>query len=615
MENSDLFDNYRQVYPDGKKDNHTFAGRLRKITKAIPDQVAFIQGDREVTWKEFDCKTNRLSNALLSLGIGREDRVMIMGFNSIQWMESFFAVSKIGAVPCNLNPRYVPIELKHVLEDSDSKALIFEEDYLESVRAVRKDLPLLKHLIVIGKNVPSDMLCYDDLLENHKDTSPNVSWDITNDDFSVLYYTGGTTGYPKGTVWDGYNRVRGFDALLLTAMRSLSMQIADLPSEVYPALLPMFSAHIGEKLIKNKVSKWLINKLTENPKSEEIMIKLCGTGILYRLMAGKIRLLAAAPLFHGAAFNSIFSTLSASGLVTAFLEKSHPFDPKHLWETVQRHKINSIIIVGDAFAIPMVEELEKNNYDISALSLIFSSGGRWSPGIKKRFLKMNPGMLLLDELGSTETNSAYAQVASKDDEEIGQLRIKIKPEGLNTTRVINPITHEDVRPGERGELIYGGFNSLGYWKDPEKTDKTFRVIDGKRWFYVGDEGTVDDEGNFSFIGRSSSIINTGGEKVFAEEVEDILSQHPGIRDCGVTGVADPKWGEAVTAVVVKEKDTPLQPDDVIQYCHGLMAGYKKPKNVIIVDTLPRAASAKLKRKDLKNLANETLQKGIEPEPG
>ena len=231
---------------------------------------------------------------------------------------------------------------------------------------------------------------------------------------------------------------------------------------------------------------------------------------------------------------------------------------------------------------------------------------RWSPPVKKKLLKKHPGLLLLDEYGSTETSAAYSQISSAVDDDISLLRIKIVPKGINSTRVINPETKKDVAPGEKGELIFGGFNSLGYWKDPERTEKCYRVIDGRRWFYVGDEGTVDEEGCFNFIGRGSSIINTGGEKVYAEEVEETLTQHPDIRDVGVTGVPDDRWGEAVTAVIKLEEGVDITAGEIIDYCRKKMAGYKKPKNVIFVDELPRSASGKLERKELKIIATQKI---------
>jgi fatty-acyl-CoA synthase len=608
MSREDSFEHYRRKYVDGHKDNHTWAGRLQTIVKAVPNETAFIQGERRLTWKQFDLRTNRLANALLSLGIKKEDRVTIMGFNSIEWMESYFAVSKIGAVPVNLNPRFVPAELKYLLDDSDSVAIIMEEDYLEAIAEARPELPRLKHFIVIGKNVPAGMNGYEKLMADFPETRPVFPWKVSNEDFAFLFYTGGTTGYPKGTVWDGVNRVHGLDAIMLTALEPLIKRLPDLPSEAYPALLTTLPLPFSEKFFKGRFFRWLINKATGSERVDRLFLRLLGTRLNYKLSAGKMKLISVAPLFHGTAYETNFSMIGANAGTSIYLTQRHPFSPAELWQTVERAKANMIVIVGDAFAIPMIEELEKKDYDIRSLAVIISSGVRWSPGVKKRFLKKNPGLLLLDELGSTETSAAFTQISSSEDQNISMLKIKIKPEGINSSRVINPLTLKDARPGEKGELVFGGFNSLGYWKDPERTKRTFYEMDGKRWFRVGDEGTVDEEGYFNFIGRGSSIINTGGEKVYAEEVEEILMQHDKVADAAVTGITDPRWGEAVTALIELREDADLMPEEIIAFCRDRMAGYKKPKHVLFVPEVPRTATGKLARAELKKKAEEMINK-------
>ncbi|HUT52954.1 MAG TPA: AMP-binding protein [bacterium] len=609
MAAADSFEHYRRKYPDGHKSNHTWAGRLETIVRAAPDAVAFIQGERRLTWKEFDLRTNRLANALLSLGIQKEDRVTIMGFNSIEWMESYFAISKIGAVPVNLNPRFVPAELKYLLEDSDSVGLIMEHDYLDAIQRIRPELPGFKHFIVMGGNAPDGMKSYEQLMAQFPADKPRLSWQVRNDDFAFLFYTGGTTGYPKGTVWDGINRVRGLDSIMLTALEPLIKRLPDLPREAYPALLTTLPLPLTEKFLKGRFVRWLIAKTTDSERVDRLMLRIFGTRLNYKLSAGKMKLISVAPLFHGTAYETNFSMIGTNAGTSIYLTQKHPFSPAELWRTVERTRANMIVIVGDAFAIPMVEELEKNDYDIRSLATIISSGVRWSPSVKKRFLKKNPGLLLLDELGSTETSAAFTQISSSQDQDIAMLRIKIKPRGINSSRVINPLTREDAKPGEKGELVFGGFNSLGYWKDPERTQRTFYEMDGKRWFRVGDEGTVDEEGYFNFIGRGSSIINTGGEKVYAEEVEEILMQHEKVADAAVTGLPDPRWGEAVTALIQLKDDADLMPEEIIAYCRDHMAGYKKPKHVLFVDEVPRTATGKLARAELKKKAEEIIGPG------
>ncbi len=609
MSGEDSFSNYRRRYKHRHKHDNTWEGRLRKISETVPDTIAMVQGEKKLTWQELYKRTNRLANALLDLGIEKENRVSIVGFNSIEWMESYFAVSKIGAVPVNVNPRFVAAEIKHILENSDSVALITEKQYLPTIKSIKNDLPLLKHLIVMGGDRDEDTVSYERLMSEYPDSAPSFSWKVTNEDFAFLFYTGGTTGYPKGTVWDYENRVKGLDSIMLTALSPLVQRLPYLPSEAYPALLSTLPIPLTEKMITSRPAKWIVDKVVASDRADDLFVRFLGSKLNYKLMAGKMRLLVVAPLFHGTAYETAFSAIGAAGGTCIFLRKTHPFDPAELWSEVERNKANLIIIVGDAFAIPMIEELERKTYDISSLALIISSGVRFSPWIKKRFHRKHPGLVILDELGSTETSAAYAQVSSAEDEELGQLKIQTVKDGINVNRVINPATGEDVKPGEKGELIFGGYNALGYWKDPERTARHFREIDGKNWFFIGDEGTVDQQGYFHFIGRGSSIINTGGEKVYAEEVEEIILEHAGVRDVAVTGVPDDRWGEAVTAMVEiePEAEADLGPDDIIEYCRERMAGYKKPKNVFIVDEVPRSATGKLERGVLKDRAQKIVE--------
>lgn len=607
MSEKDSFQNYHQYYHDGHKSNHTWGGRLEKLAKTIPDAIAFIQGDRKLTWKQFNLRVNRVANALLELDIRKQDRVAIMGFNSIEWVEAYFGISKMGAVPVNVNPRFLPNEVKYILDDADAVAVIAEADCVGRIEPARIELPLLKHVIVYGGPASDGVIEYEKILARSFEKKALAPWKVTNEDFAYLFYTGGTTGYPKGTVWDYYSRVRGLDSLLMTGLPPLVKKLPELSAATIAGLNKSLPIPLPEKLIRSELFKRFANRESRSVIGERIGMMLQGSSLMYRLGKNKLKLIVAAQLFHGTAYESSFSMIAASGVTSIYLVKQTPFDPAELWETVEKTGANLIVIVGDAYAIPMAEELARKDYNISSLFGIMSSGVRWSPWVKKKFLEKHPGLLLLDEYGSTETSAAYTQVSSSVDEEIPQLRIKIAKQGINTTRVIDPETKEDTKPGQRGELIFGGFNSLGYWKDQARTARCYRVINGRRWFFVGDEGTVDEEGYFHFIGRGSSIINTGGEKVYAEEVEDILMKNPSVRDVGVTGVPDPRWGEAVTAVIQLKADANTSSHEIIEWCRSQMAGYKKPKKVIFVDKLPRAVSGKLERKELKKIAEKNVQ--------
>ncbi len=665
---SDSFSRYRQKYSDGNRRNNTWGARLEMLAHVIPDRSAFIQGEREVTWGHFNERVNMLANAFLDLGIKKEERVAIVGFNCIEWMETYFAASKIGAVPVNVNPRFVPEEVRYILENSDSAAVVLEGEFLETVEKACRGLSSVRHCIVWEGSPPEGMLSYEELLKNRPPTEPELGWEVTNEDFCFLFYTGGTTGYPKGTVWDYESRVRGLDMLLYHAMTPLLENLAKMPEGSYVGtintlippeaaefLLPTFQTPPefepwleliktlyppgfepeAEKLtrslvellrsvpepVREKMMRLMNTPAEERGTTQEIFrdpavvhfLKetfrvLLGTPLAYLLNGSRVRILIAAPLFHGAAYEANFAYIGTSGATSVYLT-SHRFNPRELWETAERRKVNYILIVGDAFAIPMAEELERRRYDLGSLAGIISSGVTWSPKIKKKLLAHMPRGLALDELGTTEFSGAHSHISTPADEEIPDLRIKISSNGAYPCRVVDPETCADTKPGERGELIYGGYMALGYWKDPERTAKYFRWIDGRRWFFTGDEGIVDEDGYFHFIGRGALVINTGGEKVYPEEVEETIKTHPKVRDAIVTGVPDEKWGEAVTALVELKVGEEAKAEEIVEFCRGRLAGYKKPRHVIFVEKIPRSASGKIERGEIKKMAEKILKSG------
>lgn len=661
----DSFKRYRQKY-DGGSDN-TWKARLEMINWVSAGKIAFIQGNRELTWKEFYENVNRIGNALLELGVKKEDRIAIMGFNSIEWMEAYFGASVIGAVPVNVNPRFVMDEVRYILENSDSTILFLESRFYESVKPLLKELPLIKDIIAwkdpeSGEQIIDESVHeFDELKKGSSSSPPDPEWRITNEDFCVLYYTGGTTGYPKGTVWDYQNRVRGLDMIVYQASLPILNNISNLPDQAYlrvinrlfpeggltvqelsslsvevlsnvlSGLYPTEYRESANKLARSlfqliqKTPDSVIRKISELERADNekrlemkkifrdkaviefvkgVVFTTLGTPLSY-IHSSDLKLLTASPLFHGAGYEANFSHIGALGGVSIYLV-SRSFNAAELWETAEKRGVNQIVIVGNAFAIPMVEELEKaavrgRRYNLDSLHFIVSSGVRWSPDVKRKLLQFIPHVMLMDEIGTTESSAALTCISTSEDE-TRELKVRITREGPFPCRVINPETGKDAKPGEVGELVYGGFMALGYWKDPEKTAKSWKIIDGERWFFVGDEGIIDEEGYFHFIGRGASVINTGGEKVYPEEVEEVVRMHPKVRDAVVTGIPDERWGEIVTALVELRPGETANPEEIEKFCRGKMAGYKRPRKIIFVDKIPRTASGKLQRKLIKEIA-------------
>uniref|UniRef100_UPI00258006FF AMP-binding enzyme n=1 Tax=Candidatus Solincola tengchongensis TaxID=2900693 RepID=UPI00258006FF len=491
-----------------------------------------------------------------------------------------------------------------------------------------------KNIVVYGvgkppEKVPDGMLAFEEILSDDE-SNPKIK--VYNDDFCFLMYTGGTTGYPKGTVWDGEQRVRGLDYMLINNLIPIFDRLADYPDEAMHGISTLFAS--DPKLVE-RIDKFLSNdlvrKVLRSPITKNFSFQL------FRMIAGNpymlkafgllqregVKFLCAAPLFHGAGYEGAFTYLGAIAATTVFLPTPHPFIAREFWETVEKHKVHTAVIVGDAFALPMVEELRKARaegraYNLKSLWAIVSSGVRWSPHIKRELLDHLPGLLMVDSMGTSESSGAFASITSSVDNTIQPAGARVVfdksdfySKQVYPARVINPQTGKDVKPGsgEIGEFMYGGYMALGYWKCPKKTAHDFRIIDGKRWFFVGDEGTVSEDGKFNLIGRGGNyVINTGGEKVYSEEVEEIIKSHPKVWDVAVMGIPDPRWGQAVTALVELEAGKSCTEEEIVEWCRKRMAGYKRPRHVVFVDKVPRSASGKIDRAIAQKLIAEKLDR-------
>jgi fatty-acyl-CoA synthase len=631
----DEFSRYRQRYPGRRKRNHTWKYKVESLARYTPERLAVAQGERQLNWDQFNRECNRLAHGLLQLGVKKEDRLAISGFNSIEWMECYFAASKIGAVPVNINPRFLADEVKYILEDSDAVVCFVEDGHVDPVVTAWQEVPKLENVIVYGVGrrageIPDSTLCYDDI--KSPDTS-NPEVKVFNDDFSFLMYTGGTTGYPKGTVWDGEQRVRGLEVLMLSGLVPEIDRLFELPEKALRGALSVFTG--SERALD--ILTWLLSRgVMRNKFVSRSVRELMFWGL--RAMLGRpralklisllqkesIRMVPASPLFHGAAYEASFSFIAAVGGATVFLPTPHPFSPRELWETVEKYQAQAALIVGDAFAIPMLAELDRAEqegqaYNADSLWVMLSSGVRWSAHIKRELLDHIPHMVVQDLMGASESSAAFAEVSLSSDEDfklagarIPELSSGLSRHELFPVRVVNPQTGKDVVAGseEIGEFVYGGWMTLGYWKCPEKTADDFRVVDGKRWFFIGDEGTLDASGKFNLIGRGGNyLINTGGEKVYSEEVEGIVKSHPTVLDAAVVGTPDVRWGEAVTALVELKQGETVTAEELIEYCRARMADYKRPHHVFFVEKVPRSAAGKVDRSAALDLISSEKKRG------
>jgi acyl-CoA synthetase (AMP-forming)/AMP-acid ligase II len=533
------------------------ADLFERTVDAVPDRPALVVGDDRLSFAQVEERANRLAHHLAGAGVGHGDHIGIHGQNSTEWMVAMMAAFKLRAVPININFRYVEAELAHLFDDADLVALVHDVAYAPRVAAVASQVPSLRHLVAMpGPPLPeSDAAARDEAVlaalaelgsvpfaDALAGGSADRDFDERSPDDHYVLYTGGTTGMPKGVVWRH--------------------------EDVFYALGGGVDATTQERVT------------SDTAPSERAAAS-----------AAPLVTLSAPPLMHGAAQ---WSTLRAwfEGNTVVFLPK---FDPHGVWATIEREGCNVVMITGDAMGRPLIEALEEapDRYDLSSLLSVASSAAVFSPVVKDRFLELVPNALIVDAIGSSEGGHNGMVAVRK-----GETAMK---GGGPTVAPFRDATvlDDDLRPVEAGSGVVGrlartGNIPLGYYKDEEKTARTFVVAaDGRRYVVPGDMATVEADGSVTLLGRGSVSINTGGEKVYPEEVESALKAHPDVFDAVVVGVPDERWGSRVAAVVqVRPGAAAPSVDELGAHCRTLVAGYKVPRAVHVVDEVVRSPAGK-----------------------
>ena len=566
---------------------------------------------------------------MLDLGIKKKDKVAYMMYTSPECASVMYACAKIGALFVNVNYRYVSKEIEYILNNSDSVAIFLDDDFLDTVVKARPNLEKVSHFIVLVKNIPSDMHSFNELKNKYPKTSPTFEWEVTKKDPIAIFYTGGTTGIPKGVIF-------GSDEGLLRAMEPVAYQlvtsgatrrIGEIPPEIINSATKQmlhFSIPGISLLISNPITRFITNR----PLFERIigralisiirhpaLTDLC-LSVSYRILPGRLKMVVPIPFVQGAGGLVANVMLVAIAGATIIIPDMKHFDPKIVLETIEKEKADSLFFIGDAFVKPFVESPHVKDYDTSSLLFMLTGAAACAPHLKRKFHDLFPQTVVVDGYTFTEIGGGGAGFSLPTDKDLTKLKFMVNPNSkLYPTRCINPDTGEDVKPGsgEVGELVFADSVMPGYWKDPVKTAERWRIIEGRRWYFSGDMGTIDSEGYFYFVGRDH-CINTGGNKVFPEEVEGKLLEHPKILDVGVVGVPDERWGEAVTAGVVLKEGENITPEEIIEWCRDKMAGFKKPKHAFFIPTdFPRTPAGKLEKKKLKVEAYNFMNIEIPPE--
>jgi fatty-acyl-CoA synthase len=519
-----------------------FATVWEAIADAIPGRAALVHGEVRRTWREFDDRAARLARALQQRGVGPDSKVAQYLYNGNEYLESCFAALKLGAVPINASYRYLEGELIYLLDNADVEVLFFHGALGGRVAKVVGQLPKLRAIVQVDDGSPrvEAALGYEELIS----ANPPAERIPRAEDGLYMLYTGGTTGMPKGVMYD----VGAFTAALMLGHPIHGVPIPETAESVLPNVLR-------------------IHELGNAPVT-----------------------LTACPLMHGTGlWLGGFLTFNMGG--THVSMEGTSFDPHRLWRTTERERVTDIVIVGDAFAKPMLRALEEAEargepYDLSSVKLIVSSGVIWTSQIKHALLERH-AMLLIDIMGSSE--GAMAQSITTRESVVQTAKFQL-------SEAAKVFTEDDreVEPGsgEVGMVAHTGTVPLGYYKDPEKSARTFRTVKGVRYAFPGDFATVEADGSITLLGRGAVCINSGGEKIFPEEVEEALKLHPAVYDCLVVGVPHEKYGEAVTAIASLRRGQLATEAEILANSRGHLSSYKLPKRILLVDVVRRAPNGK-----------------------
>ena len=504
------------------------ADLFERVVDSAPDRLALVAGDRRLTYAQLDERANRVAHALLGGGARTGQHVGIHAHNRAEWVEAMIGSYKARLVPVNVNYRYVVEELRYLFDNADLVALLFESQFGARIAPVLPELSQLRQLVRISDGTEVDdgtpALDYEELLSS---ASPVREFGSRSPDDRYILYTGGTTGMPKGVIWR-------HEDIFFAAMGG---------------------GNYGGPGI-------------ERPET-----------IAQSVSATPAVTLALAPLMHGNAQWTMFNTIFGGG--TVVLSTDRRFDPDAIWKLIETENVNTVSLVGDAMARPLVDALKDRDAP-APLFAIVSGGAILSPTIKTQMHELMPNVIVLDSFGASETgaNGVVESTASGP-----KFRMQ------ESTTVVDD-GHRPVAPGETGWLARRGHVPIGYYKDEKKTAATFVEVDGQRWAIPGDMAVLELDGTITVLGRGSQSINSGGEKIYPEEVEAALKSHGSVFDALVVGVPDERWGERVAAVVQFRAGMSATLEELVEHCRTVIADYKVPRALYAVDEISRQPSGK-----------------------
>ena len=535
--------------------NLNFASVWEMIADLVPDNDALICGEDVVSWKSYDSRSSKVASALINAGLGANAKAGLYLNNSNEYLIGQNAIFKIGGVPINVNYRYVEEELIYLLDNSDAEAVFYHACYSSRIKQIAKSLPNIKAWIEVAdgnKSHFSDCIRYEEILNDY----PPMERIERDPETIYMLYTGGTTGMPKGVMY----KQGEFLTFLFRTLKAMGYDVPEDLSELEASIL---ASKTNDEFIKSLVG---------------------------------------CPLMHGTGmWLGAFLPLLLGG--TVITTSNLGFDPDKLWAQVQDKKATNIVIVGDAFAKPMLDSLDRaknsnNPYDISSVKVIISSGVMWSAEVKQGLLSHH-NMSLMDTMGSTEGGIGSSVTTRENPSETAKFAI-------NPGVIILADDGEILEPGSDkiGLIGTSGLVPTGYYKDEKKSAETFKEINGTRYSFPGDYAKLESDGTITLLGRGSNCINSAGEKIYPEEVEEAIKTHNDVFDCLVVGMPDEKFGQRIVAVVSTVDNKVLDELVLIENTRKKIAGYKLPKQILFTDEVKRAPNGKANYKWAKSYAEE-----------
>ncbi|MCX2982013.1 acyl-CoA synthetase [Halieaceae bacterium IMCC14734] len=531
------------------------ADLFESVASAVPARTAIVSEERRLTYQQLDERATRLASCWQAQGIGRNDHIGLQLRNGSEYMECMLAAYKLRAVPININFHYVEGELAYLYQDADMVALVTHQSFAARVAQVTPDIEALRLVYVVadgsGKEGNADYLDYESALAGgaaDRTFPPRDSDDI------YIVYTGGTTGMPKGVMW--HHRDIFFAA----------MGGGDVQQTEGPITAP----------------EQLVERIGDEP----------------------LVILPTPPFMHAAAQWSAFTALLSGGKIV--IPSRGKFIAEDIWQAVNDEGVSMMVIVGDAMANPLIDCLavHPERWDTSALLVVASGGALFSPATKERLLALTPGTMILDGLGSSETGLMGSKVSARGAPDDDEPRFMVNPH-----MTVLDEDNQSISPGsgKMGYLARKGHVPIGYYNAPEKSAATFVVVDGERWAIPGDLATVLADGSIFLHGRGSVSINTGGEKVFPEEVESRVKEHDDILDVVVVGLDDERYGEKVVVVCQTRSGEAMSLEHLREFCRSRLANYKMPREVVCLAAIKRSPAGKADYPWAKQAALEALE--------